>query len=171
MAQVPGVIKERAVGVANDAEIGEIEQGFLGTSIAQDAGAVPLAEYLEKLYVKQMWRVEFFRGAKDVGLYACSVWCAQQQIKGGRGVYDDQRVSRSSRTASAAVYVGAAAGSTLLRVRRRAWISVWSGREAMCSIWSSRYCERDLDESAARDLSLRCRSSGTFRIWIIVPMC
>src|ERR1700730_7019331 len=90
----------------------------------------------------------------------------EENLDEGRGVNDDHSRSQSPPMTSAGDGERVTGGSLCRRARSSSTV----GRSALWRISRSRYSESDMPASAARDLSWRCRPSGTCRIWIITPM-
>src|SRR5579862_893986 len=107
-----------------------------------------------------MRSVQRFVGRENEAVHAPGRGRLQENFKKGGGVDDNQRLFLSARTAA----TGAGCGRTDWRLESRFRISSRLGRSRAWRISRSRYSERDIPSSAARALSSRCKSEGTFRI-------
>lgn len=103
----------------------------------------------------------------DKPMVECRMSTRPQQVVDQNGrIYDDHVLSRTSRMISAEDSLS----STGSRLRTRARSSSTVGCSADFRISRNKYSDKLCPASAALDFSFRCRSSGTFRIWIITDM-
>src|SRR6266446_5720255 len=164
--QIPDSGQQKTVRIAGQRQVGEDRQGGAAAFAVDLAADRVTADRVRNLDIDQMRRMQCLPVVKQPGLDRSGIRRAEQHLDHRRGVDNDHSRSRSARMTSA----GDGERVTSGRLCKRARSSSSVGRSAICRISPSRYSESDMPASAARDLSWRCKLSGTLRIWIITPM-
>jgi hypothetical protein len=163
---LPDAGKKNQMGVSMEREIREIRERLSGPVGGDHSRAKVAAQDLGDFNIQEVRSMQGLAGSKNT---LAHTWCnrrLQENLQDCGSVYDNQRFFLSARTAAA----GAGRGRTFLRPASRLRISSRVGRSSDWRISRSRKSERDIPSSAARALSSRCNSDGTFRIWTIVDM-
>ena len=101
VSQVPNARHQDAVRIPGEWEAGEIVQRSAAALCFHFAGERVAAQNLRHLHVKQMRRVQCFCRLEQAFLQRHARRHAQKHLEHHRGIEDDQRLSRSARTACA----------------------------------------------------------------------
>lgn len=132
--QLPNARQQNVMGITLERQIGEIGESGLARCRIDIAGRDIAADHLGNFDVEQMGSVQALSRIEETcfdGFCSCS---AQQRLEHRRGVDDDQRLSRSARTASAGESESLAFG----RFAKRSRNSSKLGRSATRRISSRR---------------------------------
>ena len=154
------------MGIAFDRQVLQVLERLKGACRVDLSFGREPAQHLGYFDIQKMRCMErSLRAQKALGKRSART-CLEKDLDDSRCVEDDHRLSRSAAIAAATD----SCRSTLCRFRSRSRISSRVGRSSDLSISRNRYSEMDIPARAARDLSRRCSSSGTFRIWTITAM-
>ena len=93
------------MGVSAQPHGAEVAQGGAGTGIPDDAKPRQAPQHRRYLEVDQVRRVESLPGAEYGQRRGARDGCPQEDFHQDRGINDDQRLSRSSRSTSAGLIV------------------------------------------------------------------
>lgn len=161
--QLPAAIEQRCVRCALDAqgaEIGECETCTPFIEVAARYQPSPGGHHLE---IDQLWRREPLPPQSPPSAVAI-VAVVGERRDDDRGIDDDQRASRSARTALAAMSSGARPPA---RPPARSSTSSSVGTRASAAKRASTYSCRDWPAEAARRRNVAWTSSGTCFTWIV----
>ncbi len=142
-----------------------VEHDFRFGGIQRAHESIP-AQHVNRFDVEKMGGVQCISEREQTRFDDWGGLRAHYDIEDRRGIDHDQRLSLSSLRIST-IDKDESKGS---RVAKRARISSRVGFSAEFLISPRTYSDKDFPASAARDLSVRCNSSGTLRIWIITDM-
>jgi len=160
VAHLPHAVEQDEMRITGKWKIDEIAESF-GTPFSGDDGAAHVSpQDLRDFDVDKVRSMQRLIGGEDEWVDTPSCGRLQQNFKKRGSIDNDQRLFLSARTSAA----GAGRGRTERRFESRFRISSRVGRSTAWRISRSRYSERDMPSSAARALSSRCKSEGTFRI-------
>lgn len=132
-SRLPGARDQEPMGIPFEPQVGEVLQGF-GRALGGDGAAALVApEHLRDLEVEELRRVKVFGRVEEAGADCDAEVREQEHLEQDRGVDDDQRASRSARTALAAETAAVTASRDRMRAQSSADVGCSTDRRRSAS--------------------------------------